>query len=143
MMKKRYIQVCMAVAIILPCLFLLACSEEAHFDVVGSKENKVFLNTQLWSPLGISNGFLFQLTKTPIGITIQGSDDSIESYIVARCTKPAEKDITVTFAYDASLVPEGYSTLPEGLSLVMDKQTAIIPAGATHSRDTIWLGLEG
>lgn len=123
-------------------LFFTSCSEEVTYDVVGSRENKVFLNTQLWSPVGVTNGVVFNITKTPLEVIIQDAE-KIETKIVARCTKPAETDIRVQFAYDPSLVEEGYASLPQGVNLLMDRETLTIPRGATHSQDTLKLTPEG
>jgi hypothetical protein len=142
-MKRRLRNIQAALAVIMSSmLFFTSCSEEETFDVVGSSENKVFLNTQLWSPVGVANGVVFNITKTPLEVIIQDAE-KIETRIVARCTKPAETDIRVQFTYDPSLLMDSYALLPGGLTLSMDKSEVTIPKGATVSSDSIVLSIEG
>jgi len=142
-MKRRLKNIETALAVIISSmLFFTSCSEEVSYDVVGSSENKVFLNTQLWSPVGVTNGVVFNITRTPLEVIIQNAE-KIETKIVARCTRPAETDIRVQFAYDPSLLMDSYALLPGGLTLLMDKSEVTIPKGATVSNDTIVLSVEG
>lgn len=129
-------------AIISSMLFFISCSEEMTYDVVGSSENKVFLHTQIWSPVGVSNGVVFNITRTPLEVIIQDAE-KIETKIVARCTKPAVTDIKVQFASDPSLLMDSYTSLPGGLTLSMNKSEVTIPKGATVSSDSIVLSIEG
>lgn len=123
-------------------LSMYGCGKEVSFDIEGEKENIVFVNTHQWSPIFLPNGILFHVTKTPIS-TIILEGEKIEAKIVARCTKPGDKNIIVEFAYDQSLIDDNYLQIPPSLTLSMNKNFVTIPKGATISSDTLTVTLEG
>jgi hypothetical protein len=124
-------------------LFLLACAEEASFDVMGDATNKVYINTWTSSPNSVpNNGVAFTVTNTPVGTTITGRD-SISLTFVVQCTRPAEAPIGITIGVNNALTPDGLTAFPESIRLHMDKSTLTIPAGATVSDSvTVWLATD-
>lgn len=141
MIKYLNIKYAVACSMMFAFLILQACSDE-KYDITGSTENKVFINTQSWSPIDIPNGIVYNITKTPLSTSLDNAE-KIETKFVVRCTNPASSDIRVQLEYDESLILPSYSPLPGGISLVMDKNELIIPQGATVSKDSITLSAEG
>ena len=127
--------------ILLGISLLQSCSDDETYDVVGSAENKVFINTQSWSPINTpKNGFLFNVTNTPVGSMIADAD-KIEVKFAVQCTHKASSDIHVKFELDNALITEGYAALPDGVTLTMDKTALTIPEGATMSSDSITISV--
>ena len=120
---------------------LQSCSDDETYDVMGSRENKVYINVQSWNPVNTpENSFLFHVTKTPVGSMISGAD-SVAVKFGVQCTKKASEDIKVTLKPDNSLVVDGYSVLPDGVTPEMDKTELTIPKGSTMSGDSITIYL--
>lgn len=123
-------------------LALQSCSENEAYDVIGSKENKVYLNTQSWGPVSApKNTFYFDITNTPEG-SIIADHEKVEVKFGALCVHPAENDIVVKFDIDNSLISEEFSPLPENVTLTFDKKAVTIPKGATKSTDSITVSIE-
>lgn len=124
-------------------VFLLqSCSSDETYDVIGSTENKVYINTQSWNPINIpKNSFLFTVINTPIG-SIIANTDKIEIKFVVQCTHTALSDINVKFEFDNSLISDGYATLPSGVALNMDKTDLTISKGASVSNDSITISID-
>jgi hypothetical protein len=119
---------------------LSSCSDDEAFDVTGSSENLVYINTQSFSPVGApKNSFLFNVTNTPEGSSLS----SITVKFGVQCTQVATEDIRISFAPDNSLVTEGYSPLPSGINTTLDKSELVIPQGAMISNDSITLSVTG
>ncbi len=121
---------------------LQSCSDDETYDVTGSRENKVYINVQSWSPVNTpENSFLFNVTKTPVGSMISGAD-SIAMKFGVQCTQKASEDITVKFELDNSLVSDGYTVLPDDVTLGMDKTELTITKGSTMSGDSITIYID-
>lgn len=122
-------------------LLIQSCSDDEIFDVVGSAENKVYLNTQSWSPVNApKNSMVFNVTNTPEGSIIANAE-KIEIRFGVQCTHPATTDILVRFEPDNSLITTGYKVFPDGVKRTMDKTELTIPKGATMSRDSITISV--
>ncbi|MDR2362679.1 MAG: DUF1735 domain-containing protein, partial [Prevotellaceae bacterium] len=119
---------------------LLACENETTFDVTGDTTNKVYINTWTSSPNSVpNNGISFNVTNTPAGSIITGSD-SISLTFVVQCTRPAETPISITIGTNNTLLPDGMTTLPESIRLNKNKSEVTIPAGTIVSDSvTVWL----
>ena len=124
-------------------LLLLACTEEASFDVRGDAANKVYINTWASSPNSVpNNGLAFTVTNTPVGPIIAGLD-SISATFVVQCTRPAEAPIGITIGENNALTPDGLTAFPESIRLNRSKSELTIPAGATVSDSvTVWLATD-
>jgi hypothetical protein len=124
--------------------FLLSCSDDDQtFDITGDTENRVYINTWTSNPPVLpTNGFLFNVTVTPAGSTVTNTS-KIEAKFPVQCTKPAVDDIYVNLAVDNSLIVEGYSVLPDGISITLDKTGLVIPKGANISTDSITVSVDG
>lgn len=118
-------------------LLITSCNNDELFDVMGSKENKVYLNTQSWGPVDApKNSVVFNVTNTPVGSIIANAD-KIETKFAVQCTHAAASDIVIRFETDNSLIADGYSALPNGVRVTMDKSELLIPKGSTVSGDSI------
>jgi hypothetical protein len=138
LLKFKY----MAAGLLAAAAFSLSsCSDEDEaFDVTGSSENIVYINTQSFSPVGApKNSFLFTATNTPISSTLS----SVTVKFGVRCTQVATEDIRVNFAPDNSIAVEGYSALPSDITATMDKTELVIPKGTNISNDSITVSLDG
>lgn len=122
-------------------LFIQACSDDETFDVMGSTENKVYINTQSWNPIDApKNSVVFNVTNTPAGSIIANAE-KIEIKFGVQCTHPASNDILVKFEPDNSMITEGYQTFPGGVTLSIDKTELTIPQGKTMSSDSITVSI--
>jgi hypothetical protein len=123
---------------------LSSCNdEEEAFDVTGSSENIVYINTQSFSPVDApKNSFLFNVNTTPSGGTVTNASNIMVKFAV-QCTKPASENIRVNFAFDNTYIVEGFSTLPNGLNSEADKTELVIPQGASISNDSITISVTG
>ena len=122
---------------------LQSCSDDDIFDVTGSKENKVYINTRSWSPVDApKNSMVFNVTNTPVGSIIANAD-KIEAKFAVQCTHVATSDIVVRFEIDNVLITDGYSALPSGVTVTMDKTELVIPAGSMISNDSITVSVSG
>ncbi|MEL7587183.1 MAG: DUF1735 domain-containing protein [Prolixibacteraceae bacterium] len=118
-------------------LLIQSCNDDEQFDVTGSRENKVYLNIQSWGPVDApKNSVVFNVTNTPVGSIIANAD-KIETKFAVQCTHAAASDIVVRFEIDNSLIADGYSALPNGVTVTMDKSELVIPKGSTVSADSI------
>jgi hypothetical protein len=128
-------------------LLLQSCSKDEAFDVTGSSENIVYLNTQSFAPVDApKNSFLFLVSTTPTSSTITYPLRGVTTIAVkfpVQCSQVAAEDVRVKFELDNSLVVEGYSALPGGLSATMDKTELVIPKGANMSTDSITVSVDG
>lgn len=142
-MKKiinlKYVLICF---VAVGAFMLQSCSEDETFDVVGTTENKVYVNTQTWNPINTpKNSILFNVTNTPIGSIIKGSE-VLEVQFGVQCTHKTSKDLKVKFAYDNSLVKDGFMALPSGVTLNFDKTELTIAKGAIISTDSIKISID-
>jgi hypothetical protein len=127
--------------ILLGISLLQSCSDDETYDVMGSAENKVYINTQSWNPVNApKNSMVFNVTNTPAGSIIANAE-KIEIRFGVQCTHPATTDILVKFELDNSLITSGYNAFPEGVTRSMDKTELIIPKGATMSSDSITISV--
>jgi hypothetical protein len=118
-----------------------SCGDEELFDVTGSKENKVYINTQSWSPVNApKNSIVFNVTNTPAGSIIANAD-KIEAKFAVQCTHVAASDIVVRFEIDNSLVASGYNPVPSGVKVTIDRTELTIPKGASISNDSITISV--
>ena len=144
LLKIKYMAVGLLAA---AALLLQSCSNDESFDVTGSPENVVYLNTQSFSPVGTpTNSFLFNVTNTPVGSTITYPDPTATTIAVkfpVQCTQAATEDVRVKFELDNSLVVEGFSALPGGVTATLDKTELVIPKGATISNDSLTVSVNG
>jgi hypothetical protein len=142
LLKLQYMAVGLLTA---TALLLQSCSNDESFDITGSPENVVYLNTQSFSPVGTpKNSFLFNVTNTPVSSTITYPNaTSIAVKFPVQCTQVATEDVRVKFELDNSLVVEGFSALPDGVTATMDKTELVIPKGATISNDSITVSVDG
>jgi hypothetical protein len=140
LLKLKY----MAAGLLVAAAFLLqSCSKDEAFDVTGSSENVVYINTQSFSPVDApKNSFLFNVTNTPVSSTIVNAS-KIEVKFTVQCTQTAAEDIRVKLELDNSLVTDGYSALPSGITTTMDKTELVIPKGANISNDSITISVDG
>lgn len=145
MMKKSSVNInyigCLT---IIAALFISSCKKEDTYDVMGGKENKVYINTQSWAPVGApENTVFFDLTNTPLSSMVSNSPStpSVDNPIVAKfavqCSKPAENDINVKLELDNSLMRTSYNMFPKGVRYTIDHQNLVIPAGSTISQDSV------
>jgi hypothetical protein len=141
LLKFKY----MAAGLLAAAAFSLqSCSKDDEaFDVTGSSENVVYINTQSFSPVGApKNSFLFNVTNTPESSIIANAS-SITVKFPVQCTQVATEDIHVNFAPDNVLLVEGYSALPSGITATMNKTELVIPKGANISNDSITISVDG
>jgi len=140
-MFLKYKNFIICLAVVVSAISLQSCSDDEKYDVVGSTQNIVFINTQQFSPVGINNGTLFKIQKTAIS-NLWVDTDVIQGKFTVQCTKAAESDIVVKFEIDNSLVLDNYSGLPSGITLQMDKSQLTIPKGAMIASDSITISID-
>ncbi|MEQ6119124.1 discoidin domain-containing protein [Reichenbachiella sp. MALMAid0571] len=122
-------------------LLFQSCEEEEAFDVEGTATNKVYINTPFWSPINLpKNSAVFKVINTPAGSVLSNSD-KLEIKLAAQCTHSAERDIKVTFEKDNSLILEGYSPLPEAVTLNMNTNQLMISQGTVQSNDSLTISI--
>lgn len=138
MLSKYFI---IAPLFVASALFFSSCTDKESYDVTGSSQNIVFINTQAWSPVNVNNGFLFNVEKTPLGNTLQNADQ-IQAKFTVQCTHPASEDITVKLEADNSDIPSGYIKLPNGMSLKLDRAELVIPKGSTIAKDSVTISID-
>lgn len=138
-LKARYYITACVMALV--AISFQSCSEEESFDVVGSSENKVYLNTQSWNPVNMpKNSVIFNVTNTPLG-SIVANTGKVEMKLGVQCTHPAASDIKVKLELDNSLVMEGFKILPSGVSVATDKTELTIPKGDIWSMDSMTISV--
>lgn len=136
LLSLKYVIMCFAVT---GAFMFQSCKNDEDYDIVGSTENTVYINTQIWSPIDApKNSFKFDVLNTPVGSSVTNAG-SIEVKFPVRCTHAASEDVLVKFEIDKSLIPEGYSELPADLAYAMDKTSLTIAKGSTVSADSITL----
>lgn len=140
-MLSKYKYALSGLVIAISALFLASCEDKESFDVEGSSDNIVFINNQSWSPINIKNGFLFNIEKTPLGNTLLNAE-KIEGKFTIQCTQEAKEDIIVKFETDNSVIPDGYTKLPNGVVLKMDKSELVIKKGAKIANDSITISID-
>lgn len=117
---------------------LQSCEEDDDYDVKGTTENFVFINSGNWAPIGVSDGVLFNTVKTPVETTVSGIDlEAPEVSFSIQCSRPAAEDIVVKLAIDNSTAIEGYEPFPSGVSLALSKTEFTIPKGAMSSSEAL------
>ncbi len=135
-LKYKNFIVCLIVAI-----SLQSCSDDEKYDVVGSTQNMVFINTQQFSPVGVTNGFWFDIQNTTVSKSwVNG--DIVEGKFTVQCTHAAANDIVVKFEIDNSLLVEGYNAFPSGVALQMNRDELVIPKGAMIANDSITISID-
>lgn len=128
--------------VVLGVFLLQACSDEETFDVTGDTANKVYVNTYGRSlEDSPKNTFLYEVTNTPVG-SIIANTSQISVKFGVQCTHVASEDLRVKFETDNSLIGEAYLSLPNGVTLSMDKAELVIPKGTTKSADSITLSVD-
>jgi hypothetical protein len=138
-LRFKYIIACFALAEV---FLIQSCQNDKDYDVVGSTENIVYINTQSWNPIDApKNSFSFKVVNTPVGSIISNSN-KVEIKFAVKSTQTAKKEVTVKFEEDNSLVSEGYSALPDDIEYVMDKNSLTIAKGASESEDSITVSID-
>lgn len=121
---------------------LQSCSDDDSYDVRGTTENFVFINTGNWSPIEVSDGIYFTTVDTPYGIFLPETNLSKpEVTFYVQCSQPATADIVVKLEMDNSITLEGYESFPSGVSLAMSKTEVTIPKGAMISGEALTLSV--
>jgi len=142
MRKSLNIKTGFILFIAIAALLLQSCSDEETFDVVGDKENKVYINMQLWTPVDLpSNSVRFNVTKTPVGSFLDGTESIVLKFPV-KCTHVASNDIKVKFEIDKISDLDGFSGLPDGVTVKIINNELTIPKGSMSSKDSITVSLE-
>lgn len=119
-----------------------SCSKDKAYDVTGSADNMVYMNVHSWSPINApENSFHFNVTQTGQK-SILSDANGITAKFAAQCTHEATTDIQVKFEIDTALIAAGYTGLPDGVTLNMDKTVLTIPKGATISNDSITISVD-
>lgn len=141
LLNFRCIMACLAIT----ATFLLqSCNDEQTYDVVGSSVNKIYINTQEWSPINTpKNAFSFSIVHTPVG-----EFGTVLAKFPVRSTIPMSQSATVVVELDNSLVDaynKKYGTkcvaLPDGV-LNINNATATIAEGASLSGDSISVSID-
>ncbi len=123
-------------------ILLQSCSKEDTYDVVGSKENKVYINIQSWNPINMpKNSVIYNVTNTPVGSFLDGTESIVLKFPV-KCTHVASNDIKVKFEIDKISDLDGFSGLPDGVTVKIINNELTIPKGSMSSKDSITVSLE-
>jgi len=140
-LKFRHIIVCLT---IMATSSLLSCSDNESYDVMGDPANKVFINTQQWTPINSpKNAFSFSVVHTPVG-----DFGDVQAKFPVRSTRPVNESVTIKVELDNSLVDSynkangtAYAKLPDGI-LNMSKNSVIIEKGSYLSADSVQLSID-
>src|ERR1700749_3742932 len=86
------------------CLLVLAvciatsCKKQGSYTFAGDSSNRVFINTGNYTLNGY-NGFLFNITQTPLG-----SIGTVSAAFPVRSTTTITSDVSVSYKIDTALV---------------------------------------
>jgi hypothetical protein len=140
-LKSRWILACFA---IVAAVSFQSCNDEDSYDVEGDPTNKIFINTQEWSPANAGSNFLaFSFLHTPIGEV-----GKVRTKIAVRSTLPVTKVTTVNAEVVDSLVKSynnayktSYATVPAGV-VNIEKLSVSIEEGKTLSTDSLTISID-
>jgi len=140
-LKFRHIIACLT---IMATSSLLSCSDNESYDVMGDPANKVFINTQQWTPINSpKNTFSFSVVHTPVG-----DFGDVQAKFPVRSTRPVDQPVTVKAELDNSLVDSynktnntTYTVLPEGV-LNIGNNNVTIEKGSYLSTDSLQVAID-
>lgn len=121
-----------------------SCSDDESYDVTGNPTNKVFVNTQGWSPINTpKNSFVFEVVHTP-----EGDFGNILAKFPIRSTGAISSATTVKVELDNSLIEAynqahntQYAAFPTAV-LNLNRDAATIATGEYISADSISISVD-
>lgn len=127
--------------VVFVAILLQSCSKEDTYDVVGSKENKVYINIQSWNPINTpKNTVIYNVTNTPVGSLVAGAG-RVETKFGVQCTHIQSRDIVVKLEIDNSIIRNGFMQLPGNVTVLLNKTELTIPKGSSISSDSVQISI--